>query len=88
MKIINFKYDWINGKLISKEIPYHGFNKIIRIICCFLFELINYNHYKLKWNGEKRYRTIEILGFRTALVDDRSQRVTTRFYWKVGNALI
>jgi len=50
----------------------------------FLFVKLHKAHFEQEWNGKKRLTLIEIRGFRTALVDDLSQRAITTFYWKFG----
>ncbi len=52
------------------------------------FELLHYQHYKQTWNSKKRLKTIQILGIRTALVDDVCQRARVKFYWKIGKYYI
>jgi hypothetical protein len=58
-------------------------------IGCFLFRLINWNHFRLKTEHDipKPYykRIIKLKGFRTALVENYcGQKSITRFYWKIG----
>jgi hypothetical protein len=85
MTIIHETYERVGDKVVYTATP----NKNIFVRCClFLFELINHQHYKLKYNGKKRYKTIKILGLRRALVDDLSQRSTVKFLFKIGNKYI
>lgn len=52
----------------------------------FLFKMINWNHFRIKYNGKRYYtKIIKVKGFRTAVVDNIcGGRTTNRFYWTIG----
>jgi len=84
MDIVKIEYQRINGKLTSIEIPPQFPYSLWVNFCRFLFESIHYKHYQEMWNGKRKLRTIKILGFRKALVDDVHQIKTVIFCWKFG----
>lgn len=49
-----------------------------------VFELMHYQYYQQTWNGKKRYKTIAIMGIKSAICDDINERKKIIFYWKVG----
>lgn len=53
-----------------------------------VFKAIHHQHFKQEWNGKKRLKLIKILGWRSALVDNVSQRERVTFYFKVGKYYI
>ena len=61
---------------------------VILYIIFSVFEKIHFQHYRQKWNGKKRLKTIQITGIRSALCEDLGIRIRITFYWKVGKYYI
>ena len=79
MKIVEKKFEWVDGKLTTEIIEPTWFVSILRNVVEFLFKKFNYEHFK-----EENYKIIKITGLRTCLMDKGGQRSRCSLMHKIG----